>query len=471
MKRQVNALLLLLLILSSSATETRAHEQTFQDVNASQTVVGTNIAYQGRLNDNSKPANGAYDLQFQLYDAVSGGTQVGNTVTQEDIFVTDGMFNVQLDFGGNAFDGNRRYLTVSVRPGNSNDAYTALVPRQELTPVPYALGLPNVSVRDGNLGIGTVSPATKLHVVGDQIRLENGSKQIQLFTTGRAVDLFAPSQSLFIQSSGKGPCPWECNNVIINPSNQNGNVGIGTVDPGINNGNAWNNVKLDVNGRVRLRQGDSGWNPMINFYDEKTKADRAAIGVGWDYTRMGFYSDGAGWGFVMDMQNGSVGIGTTNPQAKLDVVGTTSTKILQINGGADLAESFMITGEEPITPGFVVSIDPEHIGQLRVADSAYDRTVAGIVSGAGGINPGMVMQQQGTMADGDYPVSIVGRVYAWADASYNAIEPGDLLTTSPTPGHIMKVVDYDKAQGAIIGKAISGLQQGEGLILILVALQ
>ena len=108
---------------------------------------------------------------------------------------------------------------------------------------------------------------------------------------------------------------------------------------------------------------------------------------------------------------------------------------------------------------------------LVVSAQAYDRRVAGILSGAGGINPGMLMGQPGTLADGDQPVALSGRVYVWADASNGAIVPGDLLTTSNVPGHAMKVTNYSKAQGATIGKAMTGLQGGRGLVLVLVTLQ
>ncbi len=169
--------------------------------------------------------------------------------------------------------------------------------------------------------------------------------------------------------------------------------------------------------------------------------------------------------------NGNVGINTVNPQEKLDIYGTTRTTILEITGGSDLAEPFDIIDSENIQPGMVVAIDLKQPGQLRISNTAYDRTVAGIVSGANGINPGMTMSQKGTVADGTFPVALTGRVYAWADAGNKPIEPGDLLTTSNTPGYAMKVEDFTKAQGAIIGKAMSALKRGKGLVLVLVALQ
>jgi len=75
------------------------------------------------------------------------------------------------------------------------------------------------------------------------------------------------------------------------------------------------------------------------------------------------------------------------------------------------------------------------------------------------------------LADGQHPVALSGRVYCWVDATQGAIEVGDLLTTSNTPGHAMKAIDTAKAHGAIIGKAMTGLKSGKGLVLVLVNLQ
>jgi hypothetical protein len=83
----------------------------------------------------------------------------------------------------------------------------------------------------------------------------------------------------------------------------------------------------------------------------------------------------------------------------------------------------------------------------------------------------MLMGQVGTPADGKHPVALTGRVYVLADAAKDAIAPGDLLTTSDTPGHAMKVAEPARAQGAIIGKAMSALKEGRGLVLVLVSLQ
>jgi hypothetical protein len=168
------------------------------------------------------------------------------------------------------------------------------------------------------------------------------------------------------------------------------------------------------------------------------------------------------------------GDGTTTIQLDADYNGDGRiiTQELQITGGSDLSEQFDVDPMEiEIEPGMVVSIDPENPGKLAVSKNPYDNKVAGIISGAGGIKPGMMMGQEGTKADGKHPVALTGRVYCWADAANGPIKPGDLVTTSAVAGHAMKVTDHNSALGAIIGKAMTSLDEGRGLILVLVSLQ
>ena len=149
--------------------------------------------------------------------------------------------------------------------------------------------------------------------------------------------------------------------------------------------------------------------------------------------------------------------------------GNVSVCTLTIRGGCDLAEPFATT-EPEIEKGSVVVIDPAHPGQLKLSQSAYDTRVAGVISGANGINPGISLHQEGAL-EGGQNVALSGRVYVLVDASSGAIEPGDLLTTSATAGHAMKVTDHTRAQGAILGKAMGCLPGGKGLLLTLVTLQ
>ena len=191
-------------------------------------------------------------------------------------------------------------------------------------------------------------------------------------------------------------------------------------------------------------------------------------GVGGELAYMG--GDGIG---------GDVQIGSLNPNIQNVALYNATQgqymnlyiRTLTLFGGADLAEPFAVSGgAQDIAKGSVVVIDDENPGRLKLSERAYDRRVAGVISGAGGVAPGIKLEQAGVM-DGSQNVALTGRVYVLADASHQPIRPGDLLTTSETPGHAMKATDPARTQGAILGKAMSGLDRGKGLVLVLVTLQ
>jgi hypothetical protein len=135
---------------------------------------------------------------------------------------------------------------------------------------------------------------------------------------------------------------------------------------------------------------------------------------------------------------------------------------------ADCAEDFNIGAGLSVEPGTVMVLGEE--GALFPSLHAYDKRVAGVISGAGGYKPGIVLDKQESGSNRQ-PVALLGKVFCKVDARYGAIEVGDLLTTSPTPGHAMKACDPLKAFGAVIGKALRPLTEGQGLIPILIALQ
>ncbi len=167
----------------------------------------------------------------------------------------------------------------------------------------------------------------------------------------------------------------------------------------------------------------------------------------------------------------STGLATIEIDGDYSGDGRITTNELQITGGSDLSELFDLSDFENIQKGMLLVIDENNPGSLKISQSAYDRKVAGIVSGANDIEPGLIMSQRGTIADGEHLVALSGRVYCMVDANENPVKIGDMLTTSDVPGHAMKVKDFDRARGSIIGKAMTSLDSGRGLVLVLVSLQ
>jgi hypothetical protein len=167
-------------------------------------------------------------------------------------------------------------------------------------------------------------------------------------------------------------------------------------------------------------------------------------------------------------------IGTLHTQGNLDCDGNLHTKgdhivdgDIQL-AGADYAEDFDILNLVTAEPGTVMVLDDS--GAVRVCDKAYDRRVAGVISGAGDYKPAVILDRQVAGAD-RRPLALMGKVYCRVDASNIPIAIGDLLTTSSMPGHAMKAANPTQAFGAVIGKALRPLAGGCGLIPILVALQ
>lgn len=373
----------------------------------------------------------------------------------------------------------------------------------------WTLNGTSVYYSGGNLGLGTSAPATHLEVrkTGD------ASLRLRSISTGGSalLDLMAPAGTAlapntlgelrFLDSAGSvlGGLSYSAGGIAAGNGlrisaggsarlliNSLGNVGIGTSAP-----DRLLDLRSDEQAMLRLRSGATtgsrlelqGVSPEgfgASTYGElaflnSAGEDRASIAmadafIGGSALRFRV----AGSERMRVTSTGRVGIGTSNPQDALDVNGTVRTGVLRITGGSDLAERFDVAALGAITPqpGMVVSIDPENPGRLRLSERAYDRSVAGIISGAGGVNSGMVMGQDGSIADGKLPVALTGRVYVMADTREAAIAPGDLLTTADRPGHARRAGDSGRAQGAILGKAMTGLAQGEdGLVLVLVSLQ
>ncbi len=341
----------------------------------------------------------------------------------------------------------------------------------------------------GNLGIGTDAPTQRLDVAGSVIAT-NSNWAIRGIKTGSGTFPGVWGETASASSGASGVRGYS--NAETGGNNSAGvyghnfaNNGSGYGVRGVHDSDGVGVYGVSLGGTGV--QGQSSGSGSIGVFGNAATGVRgtgSTFGVqgvatnvdayGGSFSGSGFLGGGKAlivWGDAHML--GNTGFGTLTPQDRLHVVGTTRTDVLRIMGGSDLSERFDVADADitPI-PGMVVCIDPRNPGKLIPSSRAYDRTVAGIISGANGINSGMIMGQEGSEADGKHPVALTGRVYVMVDAASSGVEPGDLLTTSDVPGHAMKVDDYDCARGAIIGKAMTALEPGEsGMVLVLVSLQ
>jgi hypothetical protein len=298
----------------------------------------------------------------------------------------------------------------------------------------------NVSANEtvgGTLGVGMTPSSSRVEIAGQDGLAITG---FQPFLTLR--DTSTNGRRSIIQGFGGGftffPQTFIGGNAAMYLQDGTGRLGIGTSGPG---------YLLDVADRMRVRQNGANSAGMF-FYQGGN--DQAFVGMP-DDNHVGFWGNVTGWAFTMDKNTG-----------------LTSTKTLQITGGSDLAEHFEVA--EEVQPGMVVAIDPQNAGKVMLARGAYNRRVAGVISGAHDLSAGMLLPDP-SGAQNAMAVTLSGRVWVYCDADRNPIKPGDLLTTSDTPGHAMKATNYTKAQGAIIGKAMTSLKAGQGLVLVLATLQ
>jgi len=495
---------------------TAAALAAFSGMTAGQVAADTSFTYQGRLTDNGGTPTGTYDFKFELFDVASGGVAL-STQPADDVSVASGLFTTTLNFGPQ-FGLQKRWLQISVRPGASSGAYTTLGTRQAITGAPYSIGpwgptaagptcfsgdnsyvtidkdygnihanggndgtfgifsegpasgsfaivtanTARLTVKNdsGNVGIGTTNPVYKLSVV-------TGAGDIAVFgqsdgngyggdffhnTTGNQVFLAGPNQGLYSSSvNGRGIEGWSTNNVAISGDcTSAGTYGqLGTPNEGV-----------FASGGLTRRGLTAGSGIEDGIVTSSTGIGKSGIAA--------FSNHGSGYGGYFRNNAGGVALWAD---------GLAQVKTLQILGGSDLAEPFDVnrasaSDSTQVLPGMVVVIDSEQAGQLRLADSPYDTKVAGIISGANDLAPGMIMRAQGQdMADGKFPVAMTGRVWCWVDASFGSVSLGDRLTTSATPGHAMKAGDSARTGGAVIGKAMTELKEGKGLVLVLVNLQ
>lgn len=454
--------------------------------------VGTSFTYQGKLQKDAAPYTGTADLLFRLHDDPDAGNQVGADVTLAGVTLTEGLFTVDLDFG-NAFDGTALWLEVQVlTPGDAD--YTALLPRQLLAAAPYALHALSAPggggasqwtddlygiTHPGNVGIGTASRVDR------KLIIDNGASGNALWLKNNTANYAA----LAVQNDAVGGIGladvWSDKHYVT------GDFGFGMtspvypVDAENNSGPAGRFVSTGSIFTPGIRaamyvHGLTGSLSSGGIYSSSTD-DRAISG--WSTNYWGVSGDCTSAGTYGVLGTPNEGLYASSPHVlkpagkfvcpaggiAIDAgYGLVKVKTLQILGGADLAERFDVSGEPE--PGTVLTIDPAQAGQLRTSDEPYSHRVAGVVSGANQLDAGVVLSKDGR-TEGTAAVALSGRVWVKCDASSAPIAAGDLLTTAARSGHAMKAADRDRSQGAVLGKAMTALESGTGMVLVLVSLQ
>jgi hypothetical protein len=470
---------------------------------------GTAFTYQGRLDSGGAPYTGIAEFQPTLWNAAGGGGQVAaNTPVIIQVPVTNGLFTATLDFGSAPFaDGAALWLQLSVRT-NVALSFTTLTPRQSLMPTPYAITAGSLSGSANQTFNGTVnfSPAAgPPFAVNSTTKVSNLNADLLdgLDSTAfvkRAGDTMTGSLTVNSNVSVTSKSTISDGVVALKGVTSKSRINVGGIyaEDAASNGNgliavatngtgayavwaiapqgkaAYLDGDVTVTGdlvtfgnlsgvhRIQIDSDSALATPHLSLHESQaTDYARLQLQAGtqnyWHIAAGGannvvnFYSPG----------NGNAMTLTTN--------GTLYVNVLTIRGGADLAEPFDIN-ESNLAPGSVVVIDDAETGRLRLSTRAYDTRVAGVVSGANGVKPGIMIQQDGVNAGGQN-VALTGRVYVKGTAKNGAINAGDLLTTADLPGHAMKVTDPARSQGAILGKAMSSLREGEGSVLVLVTLQ
>ena len=476
--------------------------------NTIEAAVGSAFSYQGLLKNSGSLAQGQYDFTFALYSDSTGGTQIGTNQTVLGVQVDNGFFTVSLDFGGSAFDGNARWLDIQVRTAGGG-SYTQLLPRQALRPVPYAtraINGPSGSsqwVNDSyginypnKIGVGTTTNPTATVWFNSGVSANN-----TLYVTSNN----GPWAALGIRNYGTNGIGLYDDTSMRHYLS--GHLGVGQINPeyaldALNNyGSAMRVVGYGVIPSANGHPGE-GINAALfvhgytgtgalgatsdGIYASSTDG-RAVSGWTTSTTQGAVTGDNTAaqtYGWLGNPGEGVLGVSlnTSRPAGRFNAAtggvaieanGVTKTKTLQIMGGADLAEPFDVThaGDAKPDPGSVVVIDPAHPGDLAVSEVAYDTRVAGVISGAHDLAPGMVMQSDAEHTHGEHPVALTGRVWCKVDASFGAVHPGDLLVSSPTPGYAMLARDFARRNGAVLGKAMTSLEAGRGMVLVLVSLQ
>jgi len=472
------------------------------------TPVGTAFTYQGVIQKNGLGVTGACSVIFKLYDAASGGSLVGSP-SQNTVSVTaaNGLFTTTLDFGATAFNGNNaRWLDIQVE-GPGDVSYTTLSPRQPISPSPYAIFA--LSGGGGGLTLpfaGSSSQASPAFSVsnsnssGSAVYGEGGLAGIE-GTGGGLSGVYGHSTveyGVYGTSSAGASGGVRGANFGSGPGVEgvggSGGTGYGVAGtsgsaPGVYGhslGGAAGVYGINDFGSGAGLEGHS--TNGFGIYGTASAATKAGVfgqmfidntaGVLGRSESSGPSAQGV-FGYASNAGVGVLGIseGNDGVQARSNAAGHSGIWGYSTNaagyGGAFSNSgggvALLVSGLAQI--GTVLEIVGDDQGSLRESRSAYDPRVAGVVSGAHGMPAGVVLEGHEFDAAGKVQVAMSGRVWVQCDATRAPIHVGDLLTTSDERGRAMRATDPARSTGAILGKAMTNLEGGHGLVLVLVSLQ
>jgi len=169
----------------------------------------SSFVYQGKLHDGVLAANGNYQFEFRLYDAATGGNLVGQAVTGVNTMVIGGVFAVDLDFGAAAFNGETRFIDISVRLASSSQPYTPLNPRQRIASTPYAVRSSTAETATTATNAVSAMNSSQLgginadqYVTGPVVRSINNMANDVTITAGPNITITPVGNTLTIASTG-----------------------------------------------------------------------------------------------------------------------------------------------------------------------------------------------------------------------------------------------------------------------------
>jgi hypothetical protein len=433
---------------------------------------GMTLPYPGRLSvpSGEPAADGRYDFAFSLYAAETGGEELWSEM-QKNVPVSAGEFALSLGslspIPDSALNGAARWLEVAVR-GLGEADFTRLQPRQFLSSSPDETAAEAANAAPAAAAAGAACPHTHFGeswsgngVYGLFAETTSGNLGGALY--GRTYGIGGGVYGEAIGASSINAGVWGTSNStsgsggkFTNTSTgdalyaENLNSGIAVHVKGNGAGNTKAALRVENNSGLAAYLTNTSGNPTLEI--DKTNPGGAAIDL--QLFNPGNVDPAM---FIKAFDENTV------LQFLVSTTGVVAANGYVDWGGADMAE--MLPAAEGLEAGDVLAIGSD--GKLTLSNASYQTSVAGVYS----TDPGFTFGQSSEgEIPGTIPLAIAGVVPVKVSAENGPITPGDLLVSSSTPGYAMRS-GLNPPQGTVIGKALSALDEGAGVIQALVTLQ